>query len=106
MMTRRAGAVLALAAAASLSSLPASAAPPVGGCPGPFTLLTYQQQLALAAEILPDRTPEQIAKIVEGGLAAYDKNSDRLLCVHVHPIRPSQERPFVNLIDNVAQPLR
>lgn len=99
---RRAAATLIVAVGTCVAgAVPAAAAAPVGTCAGPFTLLDRTGQIALAAQVRPSFTPEQVVAAVDAGLAAYDKNSDGRLCVQVH--RHPTDEPFVNLIDNKRQ---
>lgn len=101
-MRRVAAAALALIAGVCLGgTVPASAAPATGTCPGPFLLLDRAQQIALATQLRPAFTPEQVVAAVDQGLARFDKNGDGQLCVQVKQ-RPV-EAPKVNLIDNNVQ---
>jgi hypothetical protein len=89
-----AGVVVALSV---FAAVPASAAAPARGCPSPFTLLTFKQQVALAMDRLDLTRQEAIDQAVQPTLDLIDRNGDRLLCYSF----PTAEGP-PNVIDNTA----
>jgi hypothetical protein len=76
---------------------PAGAAPPQGGCPPPFDLLDYAQQVALARAVLGISEAEAIA-VVDESVAAVDHNDDRSLC---YAFQNKNGAP--NVIDNTVR---
>jgi hypothetical protein len=99
-MNRRA-AVIASGALVALTlplASPAGAAPPVGGCPPPFMLVTEREQVALAMRLLGLSEDEAMA-LVEETLATLDKNGDRSLCF----ASQNKVRGEPNIIDNTAR---
>ena len=99
-MKRRA-AVCAAAAMVALTvpwAAPAAAAPPARGCPPPFELLTYRQQVALAMEVLGISRRAAI-QLTDETVAGIDKNGDRSLCFAFQ--NRSTGEP--NIIDNTRR---
>jgi hypothetical protein len=93
---RRRAALIATGAFAALTlplASPAGAAPPQRGCPPPFELLTYRQQLSLAEELGVPRD------VVDETIAMVDKNGDRSLCFAFQNKHTGQP----NIIDNAAR---
>ena len=76
---------------------PSSAAAPARGCPSPFDLLTFEEQVELAMERLDLTRREAIDQAVQPTLDLIDRNGDRLLCYAF----PKPEGP-PNVIDNTA----
>ena len=76
---------------------PAGAAPPHGGCPPPFDLLDYEEQVALARAALGISEAEAIV-VVDETVAAVDSNGDRVLC---YAFQNKNRAP--NVIDNTVR---
>jgi hypothetical protein len=93
-MNRRAG-LLATGALVALTlplASPAQAARPERGCPPPFELLTYAEQVALAQELgVP-------LSVVDETVARIDKNGDTSLCFAFQ----NKVKGAPNVIDNTA----
>jgi hypothetical protein len=99
-MNRRA-ALIASGALVALTlplASPAGAAAPQRGCPPPFELLTYRQQVALAREVLGISRPEAVA-LIDETVAAIDHNGDRKLCYAFQNKHTGEP----NIIDNTAR---
>ncbi|MGY1607585.1 hypothetical protein [Geodermatophilus sp. SYSU D00700] len=75
----------------------ASAAPPVGACPAPFSAADENEQLEIIRSLFEPGTSEEfLIQVREETLDRLDKNGDRTLCLLF------QNRGSFNAIDNIA----
>jgi hypothetical protein len=94
----RTGAAATVCVGLILAAAPgASAAPPVGSCPGKFFVADENRQREVLRELFPGADEDFITMVQEEALASIDKNGDRTLC-----LLPQPQRGDYNAIDNVA----
>ena len=95
--------LLALSLLLILAASPAAAAKPVGGCPGPFELMTVATFRERSLQVgVP---PEFLASDWEESLnAQIDKNDDGKFCVQDLPDTPGTFDGWIfNVTDNTAR---